>query len=79
MKELKVTPSSTMEIMNTDQPCSICIDGIEIPTYMTFWKSEVKREVLESKVKVLRLALVVQAFAIIFLGITVWILASLIG
>ena len=55
------------KVMNTDQPATIEIDGVEVPSYYNMWMQ--LREIKES-LKRLRIAVIVSDAAIAILALS---------
>ena len=63
MAERKVKlEADSSEIMNTKQPDTISIEGVEIPSYYGLWK--ILREV-ETRITIFRNAVILEGIAII--------------
>lgn len=55
----------TREIMNTPQPDTVVINGVEVPSYYGFWK---KLTALQEKVERLRRNVILLGFSVAILA-----------
>lgn len=60
------TEPDTMEIMNTKQPNTISIGGVEIPSWNFVWNEKMH---FQRKLDRLRIAVLLQCAALILIGI----------
>lgn len=52
----------TAEVMNTDQPDTISVNGVEIPSYYFLWK---RLSEMEGKISRLQTAIIVMGFILV--------------
>lgn len=52
----------TTEVMNTDQPDTISVNGVEIPSYYFLWK---RLSEMEGKISRLQTAIIVMGFILV--------------